>query len=152
MKWASPISVIAAVVLLSRCGNVAGPTPGTFTAVYTNTLKSACIECHVPTGSATRDNKCTIDFTSQTTAFNTLTTGLVVGTVSKGTCGTMSLVTALNPSKSYLTGVLFSDYVSQNFGGVTGCTPYPLSVHNQNLSADEKSSMLKWITDGAKNN
>lgn len=146
---------VGLVGLLVSCGKqTQAPTPGTFTAVYTNTLSSACIQCHVPTGAvySAGGGNVKLDFSTQATAYTTLIGVKVAGTSTVGTCGDNFLVVASGATKSYLAAVLFDDYSTANFGGQSGCTPYAVHHQDQHLSADEKASMVKWITDGALNN
>jgi hypothetical protein len=152
--WASRAAYVALALTLTYCGQTTttGPASGTFSAVYTNTLSQACIQCHVPTGAVYTVNQVPLDFTSQTTAYNTLTANKVKGQSSVGICGDVDIVKASHPELSYLAAVLFSDYSTSDFGGETGCTPYSVHHQDQHLSADEKTSLIKWITNGALNN
>ncbi len=111
-------------------------------------------ECHIPTGAATVNSGVRVDFTSQVTAYTTLTgTSSVQGAVSKGNCSTVKLGVASSPSTSYLTGALFSDYTKNNFAGVTGCTPYySAHVSSFNISDSQESSITSWMKSGALNN
>ncbi len=145
MRFVSLAIFFAVAILLSRCGNK-GPASGTFGSVYTVTLKTACINCHQPGGAATA-----LDFTTQATAYNTLF-GNVRGPIAVGTCGTVKIVVPSNPNTSYLPAALFADYrtAGNQMKGVPACTPF-ITNHNLNLSDAEKTSMITWITNGAKN-
>ena len=80
MKSLLLLLVVLLALTLTRCGKVqdaAAPASGTFGNVYSVTLKTACIECHVP-GGATHGS--TLDFTTQQTAYTTLTTNSVTAT------------------------------------------------------------------------
>ncbi len=122
-----------------------------FTSIYTNTLSSSsCKTCHQPGGSAWDDGIHT-DFTSQSAAYRDLTT-LSVQSGSNTSCASAKIVTASNTQKSYLLAILFDDYTSSNFGGVSGCTP--TASHRQYgaaLSSSEKTALVQWITNGAAN-
>jgi hypothetical protein len=124
---------------------------GTFTNVYQNTLKTACIQCHVPGGAPTNDGV-KLDFTDQNTAYQTLMGSNVSGQISVGSCGGIKIVNPGNPASSYLAGVLFSEYNTDNFAGVSTCKPYTAHLTDQNLSADEKTAIISWIQSGAPNN
>jgi hypothetical protein len=143
------------LVTFTRCGtqNTGStiPTSGTFASVYSIIKSNSCNQCHIPTGAATVNSNVALDFTSSTTAYTTLTTKLVTGTVASGTCGTVKIVGA-TPSKSYLSGILFTDYAGSNFAGVTGCTPVTTHTAMFNLSATNEASINAWITAGALNN
>jgi hypothetical protein len=145
--------ILGMVLVLCRCGSKTEETTssGTFSNVYSVTLKTACIQCHVPAGSATAAGV-TLDFSTQTTAYQTLTASVVSGGSTKNTCANISIVSAKNASKSYLAGVLFSSYNTSNFAGVTGCVPYSAHLTDQNISSDEQTSIINWINNGALNN
>jgi hypothetical protein len=115
------------------------------------TLKTACIECHVPTGAATVNNGVQLDFSTQALAYQTLTAKKVTGSTSSGICPNVSIVTAGDPTKSYLAAVLFAKYNATNFAGVSGCSPYSVHLQDQNISDAEQTSIINWITNGAKN-
>ena len=155
----SPFLLVAGLAfLLSRCGtNSSTPTPGTFTAVYQNTLGSAsCTQCHVSGGA---NNGSKLDFSTQANAYSTLNPGIatVSGSVAAaGACKSAVLVAKNSPNNSYLLAVIVSDYATLNGAtnnvGVTGCTPYSLAQHNVNVSAAEEASIVQWIQAGAPNN
>lgn len=146
--------ILPLFILLCRCGQTPTSTPtlteGTFTHVYEKTLKSACIECHVPTGAAFKTDGVLLDFTSQAKAYSTLTTSSVTGGSSKTTCGSAKIVKATKVEDSYLAAVLFTEYNISNFAGISGCTPYTLHLTDQNISSTEKNSITTWIKNGAK--
>lgn len=143
--------MIAAI--LSSCGNNtandATTTSGSFSSIYTTTISTACINCHVTGGSS---NGSQLDFSSKALAYSTLTTKHVTGGSSVGTCGSASIVLAGSPSTSYLAAVLVSGYSSSNFAGISGCQPYSTHLIDQNLSTAEKNSIIAWIQGGALNN
>ncbi len=152
LNWIWVPVFVALMLMLSRCGQKdSGPASGTFSHVYTVTLKTACIECHVPTGAATVSNGVTLDFSTQAKAYSTLTGSVVTGQTSSGICANVKIVTASDLAKSYLAAVLFSDYNISNFAGKTGCSPDTTHLSRENLSAAEKTSITTWITNGAKN-
>jgi hypothetical protein len=80
-----------------------------------------------------------------------LTALTVTGPIAGGACSSVKIVDPGNPSTSYLAGVLIQSYYD-NFNGLTGCQPYSVHLQDQNLSADEQSSLTTWITNGAANN
>lgn len=150
-KWIFSFLAVVLLFVVARCGQK-DPEPGTFGAVYKSLKTSNCNTCHVPTGAATKDSETTIDFTSQETAYATLSPGTatVKGKTSKTICANVKLV-ATTAASSYLAAVLFSDYNKSNFGGKTGCSPITDHFSYQNLSSSEKDSIVNWITNGAKN-
>lgn len=156
VRWLTAVACVCALFLLTRCGQQSTTTTvsGTFTDVYTNTLSTDCVSCHNPTnGAATLDNNTTIDFSSQSQAYTTLTAGVVAGMVKAPTCGGLQLVVASNPTNSYVLATMFSTYNTANFAGKNGCTPYNHANYgNFNLSAAEQTSIVNWIQNGAQNN
>lgn len=158
LKLATPFLLVGVALVLSRCGTQTNSAAsGTFTDVYNSTLNVSCGSCHVPGGKPAADGA-SIDFTSKATAYNTLTTLKVTGSVAKGTCGSVPLVAGVgtastnNAAASYMPYVLFSDYTAP-ITGAGGCTPYSLSIHGGglNLSAAQEASILAWINAGAPN-
>lgn len=152
--WLPSLAVL--VLLLSRCGALPEsltltPASGTFASVYSALQKNNCTECHVP-GRSGPAAGVTLNFTSQATAFSTLTANYVTATASVGTCGAAKIVTSGDPAKSYLAAVLFDSYNINNFGGVSGCSPFTGHLAAYNLSTAEQTSLLNWITNGALNN
>jgi hypothetical protein len=150
------VVLITALVTLARCGKspttAATTTPGTFTDIYTNTLSTACIQCHVPGGSAAADGV-TLDFSTQANAYTTLTTGLVEDGSTKPKCPNVKLVTSGNPTGSYLLAVLVSNfYTGTSFDGVSGCTPNTAHIQLTAINASEQSSITTWIQGGLLNN
>jgi hypothetical protein len=139
-------------ILLSGCGKESTtPAAGTFGNVYTVTLRTACANCHAPGGLPTTQG-CTLDFSSQAQAYSTLTGGTVAGSGEPTACLGLKYVVAGDPSSSYLVGVLNSTYHVNNFAGHSGCLPYATHLQDQNLTADEQSSIVSWIQGGAQNN
>ncbi len=122
-----------------------------FTTVYANTIGTTCTECHVPGGAATSDGV-QLDFTTQVTAYATLTTLNTTGASSTGICGGVKIVTASSVENSYLAGVLIEGYHTNNFAGVSGCLPYSAHLTDQSLTDAEKSAIVSWIQHGALNN
>lgn len=147
-------SLVLAALLLPGCGkkDEESYTPGTFTAVYNQTLKTACIECHVPSGAATVDSHVDLDFSSASAAYTSLTTQYATGDSTPASCTTVKVVDPGYPQNSYLAGVLLSSYNTNDFAGKTGCQPYTAHLIDQHLSADEQSSLISWIQGGALNN
>lgn len=151
-KWGSVVVFVAVLFVLARCGNkTSGPASGTFGHVYQTIKTSNCVECHNPTGAAKKDSGVDLDFTTQATAFAGLSANVVTGATSKTICLNVKLVTAGDVTKSYVAAVLISDYNKDNFGGKAGCKPYTVHLQDTNLRADEKTSLVNWITAGAKN-
>ncbi len=148
------LGLVLSTVLLANCAKQQQPTSiaPTFTNVYNNTLKSACVTCHDPSGAATVQNGVQLDFSTQATAYSTLTTKNVTGQTSSGICPGVHIVSAGNPATSYLAAVLFASYAKANFGGVTGCTPYSVHLQDQHLSSDEQATIIGWIQNGTLNN
>ena len=149
-RYVGALAAVLVILLLARCGQQSAYTPGTFTAVYNQTLKTACVECHQPGGSATIAGA-TLDFTTQAKAYATIKPGSVGGGSSGPSCKNLPIVVAGNATSSFLAAVLFVEYDTTPFQN-PGCTPYATHQSDQNLSADEKSSLLQWINAGAKNN
>lgn len=148
------LATLVMAQILSGCGQLATPTAtsGTFTSIYTSTLsKTTCVSCHEPGGSGYA-NGVTLDFSTQALAYQTLTSATVSNPSEKTNCSGVKIVYPSNASKSYLAAVLFSDYNANNFAGVSGCQPYTVHLQNLSLSADEKTSILNWINNGALNN
>lgn len=143
-------------LVCSNCGKTpeSGTTSGTFSDVYTKTIKgSSCVECHSPTGMAKLNYGVQLDFTSQSTSYSTLTNNNVVtASDMTGTCGSAKLIVSGSPSTSYFAAVLISQYNVSNFGGISGCTPYRTHLSDLNISAAEQTSITDWITNGAQNN
>ncbi len=124
-------------------------TAGTFSYVYNKSLKTACIECHVPDA----DQKgAKLDFTSQDTAYQSLLGNTVLGINSVGQCGALRIVEPGRPSSSYLLGMNVPSYRVDNFGDVTGCTPLNTHLTPPYLSDEEQNSIVSWIQSGAQNN
>lgn len=151
LKWIAPVAAVGILAVLPQCGTKTSAPSGTFTAVYTNTLSTACGSCHVPGGAGTTDGT-TLDFTTQTTAYSTLLNSVVSGGSSKNTCPNIKIVVPGSPSTSYLVGTLITSYGGTAFETATGtgCSPY--AGHSVNLSADEETSLTAWIQNGALNN
>jgi hypothetical protein len=142
-----PIGILALPMFLSRCGKQSG----TFSDVYTNVIQSAnCSQCHVTGGSS--QNTAQQDYSSQSAAYTSLTTKTVTGTGS-GTagCSGRSIVSAGAPASSYVAQLLVSSYNTAS----GGCTP--LNTHLSgglgvvNLSESQRTSLVTWIQNGAKN-
>jgi hypothetical protein len=141
-------ALVLFVLSLADCGQnplSTEPASGTFGSVYQTIRTANCVVCHVVGNSASYGD---LDFTSQTTAFTTLTTKKVTGPASVGQCGTFNLVVAGSPATSYFAAVLFTDYAS----GYGSCVPYSLHHTDQNITADEQASFVAWIQNGALNN
>ena len=134
LDFATAALLCVAVVLFNRCGtspsDPAPPPAGSFAHVYSILQTANCNECHTPGGSASQ-SQVTLDFTSPSTAYTSLTTS-TVSAQDATSCSGIKIVVAGNPSKSYLAAVLSSTYYSggSNFSEKSGCTPY---TAHQNL-------------------
>lgn len=145
--------ILGAALALAGCSKKTDSLEvGTFGYVYQNTLKTACIECHVPSGAAYASHGVLLDFSTQDTAYSTLLAKNVTGSSSTGTCSGIRIVSPSTPTSSYILGVLISSYHINNFAGVSGCTPYANHLSDQNLSSEEQTSLIQWIQGGALNN
>ncbi len=141
------------ILIFTRCGSSPDPEPasGTFSNVYKTFQKKGCTECHTPGGAGFTAGS-QLNLSSQATAYTSLTTLNVTATASVGTCGTVKLVSSGQPNQSYLTAVLLDSYNTSNFGGVTGCSPFNGHLTSSYTYSDaEKTSLVDWITNGAKN-
>ncbi len=146
-----PLFVTCFVIatLLSRCGqNYAEAPEGSFTKAYEIIKKANCTECHVKTGAAWKEDKVFLDFATQKDAYKTLTSTSVTGPAVKTDCKGVKNVVASNVEKSYLAGVIDDTVPQDNFGGKKGCLP--VNTHHDKLKAEQKSSIKKWISNGAK--
>ena len=144
-RWSFLVGILVLPFILSRCGtNSSTPASGTFGSVYVALTTSNCTICHVPTGSATKQYGTQLDLSTKATAYTTLLTKTVTGAQSKTKCGNVKLVSQGNAKNSYLAAVLFNDYGSvNNFAGVPNCAPITTHFNYQNMSPDEKSSILQ---------
>ena len=144
---------VVGVLLVANCGkSSSGPdttaVSPTLTSLYSNVFSQNCIVCHVPGGAS---NGSTLDFSSITTAYQTLLSAHVSGTSTAGACASVRIVTPSHPETSYLEAVLDASYAKANFVQ-TGCTPYAVHLQNTNLSSAELSALSAWISNGAANN
>ena len=142
------------VLFLSGCGEISKltegtTTSGTFSDVYTKTLNNDCIQCH---DGADTNQFGNLDFSSQTKAYESLTSGTVSGPSSGNICAGVKLVDAGVPASSYLLATLFTDYTaSSNYAGVATCIPYNAHALLDALSSSKKASLVAWVTSGALN-
>src|SRR4051812_10536331 len=106
LKVLLPLASATLALTLVHCGKIADSTPasGTFGSVY-NTLKTACIECHVPGGNGASNGE-KLDFTTQATAYATLVTTSPTALSGGAACSTVKIVVPSNSTYSYLIGVL----------------------------------------------
>ncbi len=141
-----------AMLAVTGCSQL--QSDSTFTAIYKNTIEGSaeCISCHSPTGSATALDGVQLDFSTQSQAYLTLTSKKVNGATARGTCGSVSIVSSGSPESSYLMGILFSDYGTNDFAGVSGCLPVTTHYSILNLTSSEKTAISQWISEGALNN
>lgn len=152
----------ALATVLPGCGSnnatKDAPSPGTFSDVYQNYLGTPeCTSCHVPGDTAATQAGVNLDFSSQANAYASLVTNSATDTVMGGSepaaCKGIPLVTAGNPSASYLVAIAISSYnQTSNFNG-QGCTPDNTHLtSNWGASDAMASSITTWIQNGAQNN
>lgn len=150
------LTLAASLALLSGCGDTGtktATTATTFTELYNNTLKVSvtCKGCHISGGAGTTAGAA-LDFSTQALAYSTLTQSTVAGGSSVGTCSSVRIVTASDPTRSYIVGMFVTSYQTANFGGKSGCTPINTHSTAGYMSAAEQSALLSWINAGAPNN
>ncbi|MBF0314051.1 MAG: hypothetical protein HQK50_03305 [Oligoflexia bacterium] len=144
------VSMATLFLTLSGCGEKGPNTAGSsrFTGLYENTIKPNCASCHVPSGEVYREGKVLLDFSTKSSAYNTLTSKLSVSP-SAQYCEGIAYVTAGDPNSSYLAAILIESYSSVNFAGKVNCVPYNIHLMDQQLSEEEKSNIIAWINEGA---
>ncbi len=147
---------LAASLLLTRCGsekdNNTDTLEPTFSSIYTNVLVSNCASCHVPGEAAYDTNGVLIDLTSKTTAYNTISSGVVTATTADANCDGDDYITAGNANASYFAAVVDTG-INPTFNA-NGCTA-PTNTHVNgltSLTADEEDAIASWINQGAANN
>jgi hypothetical protein len=157
----SALCLVLVVVLVSRCGNNTSNTsptavPGTFTHVWQNVISTTCQQCHQAGGSAVRTcPSIKVDFSSQTTAYNTLVgTGGVPAMVACADvlpqCNGVQLVAPGNSSASYMEYLVDPSFTGQP---KPGCTSYAHQPGVAGISAANLDSLKVWIdTNKAANN
>ncbi len=125
----------------------------TFSSLYTHVLSKNCVGCHEPQGSATINANTTLNFTSLSLAYQTLTQGTSVGLAANisAECSNVPLIVGGEPLSSYLLATLFIDYFKTDFYK-QGCTPHSPSAHGATVNSNEKSAFVQWIQNGALNN
>lgn len=156
------ITLVVSTVFSTSCGVIPTTvTGGTGTSTYTFSMVYAvitsvprCVDCHSPPSGSAVTAGSKLDFSTQALAYSTLTTKKLEGGTSGTACNSVSIVdSAGRVTMSGLAAVLFSDYNTTNdFAGATGCKPYTGHHSDLSLSSSEKSTILGWISDGAKNN
>lgn len=155
-KLALPIALAALALTLPRCGQTptsSGPAAGTFTNVYSIITTSNCNQCHVPAVSAGSARGSTLDFTSATTAYTTLTTQNVTATDSSANCGTVKIVNKTTPANSYLLAIFTQADQVTGFGGAASCKPDTSHLAGTaNITGDELTTINNWIIAGAPQN
>jgi hypothetical protein len=154
-RWVRSLPLFVALgvlaVVLSRCGqNYPSAPAGSFRDVYDIVKKSNCNECHVPTGAAWKEDGVRLDFGTAKDAYSTLTKNIVTGKSSKTICKDVKIVTPGKVDKSYFLAVLDETVYREDFAGKKGCSPYATHLTDTNLSDAQKSSIRKWIENGAK--
>ncbi len=144
------------IVFINNCGSnkesLNTDIQPQFSSIYTNILSKNCVGCHSPGGSGFNSGA-QIDFSTVSSAYSTLVSGLVHGNSANlgGQCNNVYLVQAGLPNASYLLATLFNDYYHINFVQ-SGCDPYPPSGHAASVGDDEKKALVGWINAGAQNN
>lgn len=149
---------VAAAIVLTHCGKTTTtPASGTFGSVYSIIQGANCTQCHAPNGGSAKTGDSTaIDFTSQTTAYNTLTGNAKVVGSNASTCNNVLLVDT-TAAQSYLAYAFLqasdpTHYGTPSYTKQPGCVPATVAGHNVNISADEEASIVAWINAGAPNN
>ena len=116
-----------------------------FSAIYTKSFSVSCTNCHNPTAAPSTFTN--LDMTSEGAAYTGLMERVVKPSASS-TCPNDFRVSPGQPTKSYLLGVLFSDYQA-SYGGTPGCVPFVPHSGKDSLTAEEKSAIVNWIQSGA---
>ncbi len=122
-----------------------------FASIYSGILSQSCAQCHVPGAPAHDLNGVVLNFSSASAAYSTLKSSNVSGMSSTGTCGGIHIIGS-DSSHSYLAGVLFADYNTNNFAGVSGCQPYANHISDQHITSAQEAAIVQWINAGAPNN
>ena len=162
------IRKIAWLLLLAGCGaedpidgtpdaNTGGVQP-TFTSLYGDYFQN-CKNCHTPAAPGrTSDTEDTLDFTSQTTAYSTIKTGMAAGLEGNFLdCNGVPFVTASNPSQSLLLASLDQptrnafDLPTHPMCDMDANADQTLKVGTQ-PSAAFITALKSWLTNGAQNN
>jgi len=148
-------SLLAFLVLITRCDSKkstgTGAVSSTLSSIYTNVLSRNCVQCHEPGASATVNNSTQVDFSSPSSAYQTLTSLTSTGISTGSQCSNVPLVSIGHPEQSYLLATLSSDYFHTDFYQ-NGCTPYSPDAHGATLSSTELHAIVEWIQNGASNN
>ncbi len=124
-----------------------------FNSIYTEILSKNCVQCHEPEGSATVNNFVQLDFSTASSAYQTLTTETSTGVAANtnGQCFGVPLIVKSSPTESYMLATLSTQYNHTNFYK-TDCSPYLPDAHGATVSASDLDAIVKWIQDGALNN
>lgn len=149
------LALLGAGSLFVSCSNsvdsTTGTVTGTWSSLYANVFSDSttCKDCHRGAGSSSGITN--LDFSSSSTSYNQLVNVIVSNPSSPASCNTIRRVDPNQPTKSFLMGLLFSDYNTNNFGGQSGCQPATThySVHNVILSSTVKQAIIDWINAGA---
>ena len=161
------IRKIAWLLLLAGCGaeDPIGGTPdantgvqATFTSLYGDYFQN-CKNCHTPAAPGrVTDTEDTLDFTSQTTAYMTIKTGMASGLVGDAAnCNGAPFVVASNSAQSMLLASLDQptrnafDLPSHPMCDSVAITDQTLQVGSQ-PSAAFITALKTWLTNGAQNN
>jgi len=153
------------IALLAGCaadmtGTPDSPTTGvtaSFTSLYGDYFGN-CKNCHSPNGlGRTSDTEQTLDFTSKTTAFTTITTGMALGLPGNfADCNMVPFVNA-DPAKSLILAAL--DQPTRNAFDLTGfakCDMDTISDETAKVGSAPSAAFIaalkQWLQDGAPNN
>lgn len=116
-----------------------------FTAIYNKSFATSCTNCHNPSVAASTYSS--LDMTNASAAHAGLLER-VVRPASPSTCPNDFRVTAGQPTKSYLLGLLFADQQA-SYAGTSGCVAPTSHAAQLSFSADEKTAIIQWIQSGA---
>ncbi len=138
--------------------DLTAPVEPKFGSLYGDYL-STCKQCHAPGApGATLDTEKSLDFTTRTTAYTTLTTKMASGLVgNQATCNGVSFVVPGKPGESLLVATLDAE-VRQAFDLVAAPTCDVDAITDETVKVGSPPTALfvtalkQWITDGALDN
>lgn len=166
----SPVALAVALALGAGCGaerreqpdlgglleaDLAAPVAPTFSALYASYL-GECVQCHAAGAPGrTPDIETSLDFSTQTMAYQTLRNGKATGlTGAKAACNGVAFVVPGSPDQSLLVAVLAPD-VRATFG-IGACTASHITDEAAKVgtppSAGFLAALRAWIVAGAANN
>ncbi|PWU17145.1 MAG: hypothetical protein C5B49_09455 [Bdellovibrio sp.] len=151
-QWMVGLTVAGPLLILAACSGAGsgstsdGSCTTTLRTLFSNNNFITCVNCHQGSGSSSQTN---LDMTSADTAYNGLL-ATVQSPSNPSQCANVKRVVPQHPELSYLMGILFADYNSSNFGGVSNCQP-PYASHSQslNLPPNAEADIKAWINCGA---